>query len=247
MLVALGIHILLNAVVKEFPPEDPTTTELRAYLEREASNWAIVHGFRYVAFACVVLFAAALFSRCVSRTTGSSLGWAVMGLLGTAIWVTNGVVTNGLEILAFIDDVRIAAQQELFWLLFDLTRVLFTAEIAAWSITIFGFSMAGWRSGAIPIWLCVLGFSAAAGDMASSVLVIPVMAGGWAAVLADLATIASLTWFLCMGILMMLVRSTQEDLTDVLDGRGTAAAADRLSDRSRNNHSDSGKGDAQRR
>lgn len=204
ILVALVIHVVLNSFVKEFPPDELTTPQLQAYLEREASNWALVHGFRYVPFACVVLFAAALYSKCVSKFPGRSIAWAVVGLLGTAIWITNGIVTNGIEILAFTGDGHVSGQQEQFWLLFELTRVLFTAEIAAWSITIFGFSMAGRLSATIPIWLCILGLFAAAAGMVSSVFVISVIAGGWAAPLADLATIASLAWFLCMGVAMLL-------------------------------------------
>jgi len=63
IIVGLGIHIILNAVLKVFPPDDPTAVELQAYLSIEANTWAIIHGFRYVAFACIVLFAAALFVR----------------------------------------------------------------------------------------------------------------------------------------------------------------------------------------
>jgi hypothetical protein len=152
----------------------------------------------------VILFAAALYSKCATKLPGRSIAWAVVGLLGTAVWVANGIVTNGIEILAFISDEQVSERQELFWLLFDLTRVLFTAEIAAWSITIFGFSMAGQQSATTPTWLYVFGFFAAAAGMVSSVLVISVISGGWAALLADLAAIASLAWFLCMGVAMLL-------------------------------------------
>ena len=63
IIVGLAIHVILNVVLKKFPPEDPTSAELQAYLSNEAGTWAIVHGFRYVAFACIVLFAAGLFTR----------------------------------------------------------------------------------------------------------------------------------------------------------------------------------------
>ncbi len=56
IIVGLGIHVILNSVLKDFPPKDPTVAELQAYLSNEAGTWAIVHGFRYVAFACIVLF-----------------------------------------------------------------------------------------------------------------------------------------------------------------------------------------------
>jgi hypothetical protein len=157
IIVGLAIHVILNAVLKEFPPENPTVTELQAYLTEQASTWAIVHGFRYFAFTCIVLFAAGLFSRtCRTRAT-SATGWGVVGLLGAAIFVTNGVITNGIEMLAFLDPSPFSQQQDFFWLLFRLTRVLFTAEVVTWSILILGFSIAGWRSATLPKWLAVLG------------------------------------------------------------------------------------------
>lgn len=103
LIVGLAIHFVLNAVLKEFPPEDPTTVELQAYLSREARTWAIVHGFRYLAFTCIVLFAAGLFSRTCCTRTAQTKGWGVVGLLGAAVFVTNGIVTNAIEILAFMN------------------------------------------------------------------------------------------------------------------------------------------------
>jgi hypothetical protein len=203
VLVALAIHIILNMVLKEFPPESATATELQAYLALEGSTWAIVHGFRYVAFACLVLFAAALSSRITAGHSGLPNGWAVVGLLGTAMWVTNGVITNGIEMLAFVNHEAVSDHEELFWLLFYLTRVLFTAEIATWAIAILGFSMAGRASRTMSDWLWVLGLFAALTGLLSGVFVVSVINGGWATILADIATISSLAWFLCVGIVMV--------------------------------------------
>lgn len=202
VLAALAIHIVLNGFLKEFPPADPTAAELREYLAREASTWAVVHGFRYLAFAGVVLFAAGLFSRVVLRNAAAAAGWGVVGLLGTAIWVTNGIVTNGIEIVAFLDHDVVGERQELFWLLFRLTRVLFTAEVAAWSITILGFCVAGWRSATLPRWLSVLGLFCAAAGLLGGVFIASILDEGRAIVLIDIAAPASLLWFLCTGVYM---------------------------------------------
>lgn len=134
IVVGMMIHIVLNVVLKAFPPENPTSAELQDYLAREATNWGVIHGLRYVAFTCIVLFAAGLFSRTCRTHAASGDSWGVVGLLGAAIFVANGVVTNGIEILAFLDTPLIAQQQDLFWLLFRLTRILFTAEVVTWSI-----------------------------------------------------------------------------------------------------------------
>jgi hypothetical protein len=204
IIVGLAIHVILNVVLKEFPPEDPTPAELQAYLSNEAGTWAIVHGFRYVAFACIVLFAAGLFSRTCSTREGQATGWGVVGLLGTAMFVTNGMITNGIEILAFLNLDLVSQQQELFWLLFRLTRVLFTAELVTWSIVIFGFSIAGWRSTMLPRWLTALGLLNAAAGMLSGCFIVSVISGGRAAALADVAALTGLAWFACVGVYMLI-------------------------------------------
>lgn len=204
ILVGLAIHVVLNGVLKEFPPEDPTASELQTYLANEASTWAIVHGFRYIAFTCIVLFAAGLFSR-ISRTRPAyTTGWGVVGLLGTAIFVTNGVVTNGIEMLAFLNTDLLSQQQELFWLLYRLTRVLFTAEVVTWSILILGFSIAGWRSASLPKWLAALGLAHVAAGMLTGGFIVSVVTGGWASIFADVAALTGLAWFASVGVYMLI-------------------------------------------
>lgn len=63
IIAGLMIHIILNFLVKEFPPEDPTPAEFQDYLSRETASWTIVHGFRYLAFFSIVIFASGLFAR----------------------------------------------------------------------------------------------------------------------------------------------------------------------------------------
>ena len=204
IIVGLGIHIILNAVLKVFPPDDPTVEELKAYLSNEANTWAIIHGFRYVSFACIVLFAAALFVRTCCIRTEQTTGWGIVGLLGAAMFVTNGVITNGIEILAFLNINLITQQQELFWLLFRLTRVLFTAELVLWSILIFGFSMAGWRSGTLPIWLVALGLINVIAGMLTGGFIVSILNDGWATIFIDVAAPSGLAWFVSSGIYMLV-------------------------------------------
>jgi hypothetical protein len=204
IIVGLAIHAILNSILKEFPPEDPTVTELQAYLSNQAGAWAIVHGFRYVAFACIVLFAAGLFSRTCCTRPAQTTGWGVVGLLGTAIFVTNGIITNGIEILAFLNIDLLSQQQELFWLLFRLTRVLFTAEVVTWSFVILGFSIAGWRSTTIPKWLVALGLVSVVAGMLSGGFIVSVVTDGWALIVADVAALTGLAWFACVGVYMVV-------------------------------------------
>jgi hypothetical protein len=207
IIMGLIIHIIANMVLKTFPSENLTLSELQMYLSDEKGTWAIVHGMRYIAIVCIIIFSAGLFVKTCRTRTSLSLGWGIVGLLGTALMMTNLMITNGIEILAFYDFNRLSGQKELFWLLFSLTRVLFTTEIVAWAILILGFSMAGWLSATIPKWLAILGLFCAATCMLSAVFIISILTEGWASVLIEVGSLIGLLWFVCVGFYML--RRTQ--------------------------------------
>ena len=204
LLVAFAIHITANFVLKEFPPIDSTLTELKTYLEAEAKTWRIVHGMRYMAVACLGLFLGGVFARIRSGNGKSSAGWEYVGLVGGVLQLGNLFITNGLETFAFLDFKLLSEQPALFWLVFHVTRVLFTAEITTWAILIFGFSMAGWLSETIPRLIGALGFAAAGLGLLSGVFVGTVMTtGGWPEAVFGIAALCSLLWFVCMGTWML--------------------------------------------
>ncbi len=208
LLIILGliIHIIANMVLKTFPPEDLTSSELQIYLSDEKGTWAIVHGMRYIAIVCIIIFSAGLFVKTCRTRTSLSLGWGIVGLLGTALMMTNLMITNGIEILTFYDFNRLSGQKELFWLFFSLTRVLFSTEIIAWAILILGFSMAGWLSATIPKWLVVLGLFSALLCLLSAIFIVNILNGGWATILG-VGSLTGLLWFVCVGFYM--IRRTQ--------------------------------------
>lgn len=204
VVLALSLHMFLNGVLKKFPPENPSLAELQAYLSAEAGTWAVVHGLKYLALVGLVLFAAGVYAR-TSRTGGAlDGGWGVVGLLGTAIHVTNAMVANGIEVLAFYDFARLSEEPNLFWLLFYVVRVLFTAEIVAWGLVIFGFSMAGYQSVRLPRWITALGFVSAAACLISGVFIVSVLTEGWATMVMNLAAMSGLAWFASVGVFMLL-------------------------------------------
>jgi hypothetical protein len=128
----------------------------------------------------------------------------VVGLLGTAVFVTNGIITNAIEILAFLNTDFLSNQPEFFWLLFKLTRVLFTAEVVTWSFLILGFSIAGWRSKTLPKWLVALGLLNVLAGMLTGGFIASVVTDGWAIILADVAALTGLGWFACVGVYMLV-------------------------------------------
>ena len=203
LLVGFAIHIVANAVLKQFPPENPTLSELTAYLEAEASTWGIVHGMRYLAIGCLAVFLGGIMAR-IRSSAVSSGGWEQVGFVGGLLLLSNLLITNGLETIAFLDFELLSENPELFWLVFNVTRVLFTAEIVTWAIMIFGFSIAGWNSQTFPKPIVVVGLAAACMAMVSGVFVSVLMtSGGWIGIVDGIAVVASLLWFLSTGIWMV--------------------------------------------
>ena len=201
ILVGLAIHLVLNVVLKQMPPDDPSLDELQMYLSDESRMWALIHGMRYVACFCIALFAAALFV----RTSPTRInGWAVMGLLGFAVMLASLFVTNGIETFVFLDFALLSENEELFYALFYTTRVLFTAEIAAWAIVIFGFSAAGWSSRRLPRWLAGFGLIPATAGLASGVFVVSIMTEGAAGILIEIAALSGLAWFASAGVFLTI-------------------------------------------
>jgi hypothetical protein len=203
MLVGFLIHATANWALKVFPPENPTLTELQTYLSDEAGNWAIVHGIRYVAMVCIVLFVSGLFVRtCCTRST-STTGWGIVGLMGAGMMVVNLLITNGIETLIFMDFDRLSQQADTFFTLFYLTRTLFTAEIVAWAVLYLGFGVAGLLSATLPKWIAWLGFFAAANGILTGVFIVPIMNEEWPGIFVALATLPGTIWFVSVSAYMV--------------------------------------------
>ena len=204
VMVAIAIHIIVNEFIKTMPPFDLTADELNIYLDQETSNWAIVHGLRYIAFSCATLFSAGLFIKIYRNSKTSSYGWEILALLGTAIAVTSGMMTNGIETLSYLNIDLLKRNQDLFWLLRSITGTLFTAEFVPWSLVILGFSVAGFQSSALPKWLVIPGFLIAASGILVGLFISNILTGGWASIFLTITSIGIMAWNLCAGILMIL-------------------------------------------
>jgi hypothetical protein len=97
---------------------------------------------------------------------------------------------------------RLSEDPKLFWLVFHLTRILFTGEIVAWGLVIGGFSAAGWQSSTLPRWLTIFGFLSAIGSLACGVFIVSILSDGRAVPLVEITSLGCLGWFLITGVLM---------------------------------------------
>ena len=202
VLFGLAIHIVTNMFLKEYPTPGLAGADLEAYLASEADMWALIHGAKTLAFPCLAVFYAGMFARTSVGRDAVAVGWGVVGLVGGAMHVTNVMMVNAIETFAFMPSAGLSDEQ--FWLLFDVTGVLFTAEIIAWAIAMFGFSMAGRRSRTLPLWLSALGFVSAAGGVAAGAGIVSVLTEGPAVVALAVAALCGLAWFLASGVLLLI-------------------------------------------
>lgn len=202
MLVALAIHIVVNDFIKVMPPDVMSAAELRDYLIEQDGNWALVHGLRYVAFVGMALFAGAMFHRtCVGRKP-SAMGWGIVGVVGSALHIANILITNGIETFVFHHDSQMPPEQ--FRLVFNMTRVLFTAELAVWGISLLGYSTAGWVSRRLPRPISILGWLSACCCVLSSVFVVSVWRDGWGGWFTTIGAMTGLLWFVIVGVYLVV-------------------------------------------
>jgi len=200
------LYFLINYVVKELPPPETTPiAEFQAYLTRAAGSWGVAHGLRYATFFLFALFAAGLFSRVRTRAVESGTAWGVLGLLGAGLLLAIGTVTNTIETFLFFDHERISQSPDFFWLLYVLTRFLFSSATLSWGLVTLGFGIATLLSRALPRGIALLGVVAGAGGILSAVFLVVMMRGGWAEyVFAPVALFGTLAWLVASGIVMML-------------------------------------------
>lgn len=195
-LTTIAVHFFVNMILKSFPDEDLTIDQLRDYFQNESSNRAIVHGLRYFAIAGIVFMVAGLYLRTSRKRAVLGEGWGLIGLLGAALWIANLTVTNGIEMFAFVDFQSMSNEPDLFWLAFHMTRVLFSAEMIAWVIVTFGFSMSGLRLKTLPPWIAYAGLLLSTVGFASSITIVNVLRGGWTSALATVTAFGIILWFI---------------------------------------------------
>lgn len=202
-LSAIVVHMIVNMFLKTFPSESFTAPELEMYFRQEAGTWEVVHGLRYLAMAGIVFMVTGLYLKTGTDGAKSENGWRLIGLLGATMWLANLMITNGIEMFAFLDYESMDSNPALFWMIFDMTRVLFGAEIIAWTLVAFGFSMAGKRSRKFPAWLSYVGILMAVGGFIASITIVNVLKDGWTSYILLVAAFGIIFWFASASVNMI--------------------------------------------
>ncbi len=155
------------------------------------------------AFFCMPFFAVGLYTFTARGTTFTANACGIVGLLSTAALAAALSIANGIETFTFVNTGNLSERPEIFLLLRSLSRVLFRAAEVFTPAMMAGFSLAGWRSGAMPRWLVALGLIGAAAWLLIGVGMASALSGGWAAKLRLVAEPVVLVWSLCTGVLMV--------------------------------------------
>jgi hypothetical protein len=205
----LGFLIVALAFVVNFvlirPPAEGAAAlvQPKAYISDQAGRMAIANGLRNLIFFCVPFWAAALFTFTRRSATLASNPWGMVGLLGAVAVMAMGTIANGIQTVIFLNYGGVSEQRDVFLALWAVTHVLFSAAPVGTAAMVTGFSLAGWRSGALPTWLVALGFIFAAATIISCVGIVSAMTGGWAAKVMSMFIPLSLVWLLSTSVLMV--------------------------------------------
>jgi hypothetical protein len=205
----LGLLMVVLAFIVNFifikPPVDGAValTELKSYISEQAGRMAVANGMRNLIFFCVPFWAAALFTFTRRNEPLASNPWGMVGLLGAVAVMAMGTIANGIQTVIFLNYGGVSEQRDIFLALWAVTRVLFTVAPVASAAMVSGFSLAGWRSGALPKWLIALGLIFAAATIIACVGIVSAMTGGWAAKVMSMFIPLSLVWMLSTSVMMV--------------------------------------------
>jgi Domain of unknown function (DUF4386) len=203
-LSVFGLYILVQFVLGFPGPSGVPPGELKTYVSEHASTAAVANGLRYLVFPCIAFLAVGMYTLTGRGATLTGNGWGILGLLGAAALMANGVIANTLLTMTYLNFANLSEQPEHFMLQRNLSRLLFSVGQLFWGLMIAGFSIAGWQSATVPRWLVIPGLLFAALGLFNAVLIAWIMTGGRAPELHLWAqTFLGSFWVLGVSILMV--------------------------------------------
>ncbi len=200
----LGIILVINFVLLEPPAGGGAApAEPKSYIVEHAGRMAIANGLRNLMFFCLLFWAAGLYTFTRRGATLATNAWGLLGLLGAAAAATMGIIANGVETVIFLNYGGVSEQRDVFLLLWSVTGVLYVVPQVGTAAMAAGFSLAGWRSGALPRWLVAVGLLVTAASLLTCVGIVSVMTGGWAGMAQSVGVLLTLVWMLSISVLMV--------------------------------------------
>ena len=204
-LVVICIGILINFVFISSPPTfGAPLSEIWSFYEEQETIMRVGNSLRYLAQFIMILFAVGIYLWIKEYNDHTTNPWAMVGILGNVAVLPVGIVSNGIETITLWRIDTLLDNQEFFKMLWDFNSVVFSIGVLIpWGISIVGYSIGGRISGAIPMWLTIIGLIFGAAALISALLVFKVLHYGWVMSLVYAAFMLLLFWQLCVFILMV--------------------------------------------
>ena len=207
LITALGVTANAVSGGLELPPPDAGGGELVEFVRAHETGLRWDVALRYVIlFALFVPFVVGL-KRHVQGGDEIARHLANIAALAAVWLVATGGTANTLEAVVVFDHERLAAEPGVARLLNLLIGSFFLLTLFPHAAVIGSLSEAGRRTGALPLWLCLLGFAQVAASL-GAVLLLP-ESGGYvdssiAGVLAGVGFIGSGLWYGAAGVVLVV-------------------------------------------
>ena len=201
LILVVNFVLTPQASVRDAQPE-----EIAAFFSAHAGSMAFANGLRNLGLFLLPLWAVGLYSLIAHTADSAAKSWARMGVVASAALMALGTVNNLIQTAAFLELSIFSEHPELRTLLWSLSGVGFGgASRLVLGAFCAGFSIAGWQSGALPRWLCIVGLLSALSSLVTAVAIAALLAGGWP-VYIDLAVVIPTTLIFQVGVSIQMLR-----------------------------------------
>ncbi|WP_069165838.1 DUF4386 family protein [Nocardia altamirensis] len=211
---ALGFALIIvgaNLIIAPagMPVVGADIDEVNTFFTEKSGLAELSAAFTPVAFACAIVFAAAVVATLWPRERATGSAWSLIGFAGmilqTATFV--GVVAARLALSSTTE--HSAAATAGLW---AQHNALFSLNSTFLPLVMVGFSIGGYRTGLIRRWHAVLGLISAAGQFVAAVLTpLIIDHASPLALISFVAWLLWVVWIVAYGLVLLRVPPTQSE------------------------------------
>jgi hypothetical protein len=155
----IGAALAFLPVTGVFPNASRSAPEVAAYYSQNSASVIAQSIGSSLIFILVVVFATGLWTTLRERERERAEAWSVIGLLGSAALAATYTIAGALTlILARRVGGAFSGQDAVVIALNDMQTIVYQLGAAFMVLYLAGFSIAGQRSRAMPVWLCWIGY-----------------------------------------------------------------------------------------
>jgi hypothetical protein len=164
-MAAAAVGVLIGILEGEGPSFNAPIEDVLAYIDTRSGTLKLANTLRFALLPLLPIFAAGAYLW-LGPAAG---GWRLVGMLGVALVPALGFPANAATTIALWRLSSLQDQPELATMLWSMTVVLFPGALMMWGVGIAGFSIGGWQSARMRLWLAALGWFIGALGIGSAV------------------------------------------------------------------------------